>query len=149
MSQEQRRPRPQPEPRGANVNSTLSVIVAVLSVLLGFFILRDIRGDGGGTVSAPAVTETTVAEGSVDTLSVGEAPDEVVKTALKAANLIGDGLYGVDLKQVGQKCYVIEVNDNPNIDSGYEDQVLKDAIYREIMGVFLKRIDNKKRGLNS
>jgi hypothetical protein len=68
MSQEQRRPRPQPEPRGANVNSTLSVIVAVLSVLLGFFILRDIRGDGGGTVSAPAVTETTVAEGSVDTL---------------------------------------------------------------------------------
>lgn len=88
-------------------------------------------------------------EGSVDTLSVGEAPDEVVKTALKAANLIGDGLYGVDLKQVGQKCYVIEVNDNPNIDAGYEDQVLKDAIYREIMGVFLKRIENKKRGLNS
>jgi glutathione synthase/RimK-type ligase-like ATP-grasp enzyme len=85
-------------------------------------------------------------EGTVDTLSVGEAPDDVVKTALKAANLIGDGLYGVDLKQIGQKCYVIEVNDNPNIDAGIEDLVLKDALYREIMGIFLKRIEIRKRG---
>lgn len=91
----------------------------------------------------------TSGEGSVDTLSIGEAPDEVVKTALKAANLIGDGLYGVDIKQVGQKCYVIEVNDNPNIDAGYEDLVLKDALYREIMGTFLRRIETRKRGLNS
>ena len=71
--------------------------------------------------------------------------DDVVKTALKAANLIGDGLYGVDLKQIGQKCYVIEVNDNPNIDAGFEDMVLKDALYREIMGIFLKRIELRKR----
>jgi len=88
-------------------------------------------------------------EGHVDTLSVGEAPDEVVRTALKATNLIGDGLYGVDMKQVGQKCYVIEVNDNPNIDAGYEDVVLKDALYREIMGIFLKRIETRKRGFAS
>ena len=83
-------------------------------------------------------------EGDADTLSVGEAPDEVVKTALRAANLIGDGLYGVDLKQVGNKCYVIEVNDNPNIDAGVEDIILKDALYREIMGIFLKRIEARK-----
>ncbi len=89
----------------------------------------------------------THSEGSVDTLSVGEAPDEVVRTALKAANLIGDGLYGVDLKQIGQKCYIIEVNDNPSIDAGFEDSVLKDALYREIMGVFLKRIEARKRGI--
>jgi glutathione synthase/RimK-type ligase-like ATP-grasp enzyme len=88
----------------------------------------------------------THSEGEADTLSVGEAPDEVVKMALKAANLIGDGLYGVDLKQVGQKYYVIEVNDNPNIDAGIEDAVMKDALYREIMGVFLKRIEQRKRG---
>jgi glutathione synthase/RimK-type ligase-like ATP-grasp enzyme len=59
---------------------------------------------------------------------------------VRAANLIGDGLYGVDLKQVGRECYVIEVNDNPNIDAGTEDAVLKDALYREVMGVFLRRI---------
>ena len=89
-------------------------------------------------------TGKTSGEGNVQTLSVGETPEDVIKTALKAANLIGDGLYGVDLKQVGGKCYIIEVNDNPNIDAGYEDAVLKDALYREIMGVFLKRIEERK-----
>jgi len=84
-------------------------------------------------------------EGDSDTLSVSETPDEVIKTALKAANLIGNGLYGVDLKQVGNKCYIIEVNDNPNICAGTEDLVLKDALYREIMGVFLKRITQRMR----
>ena len=45
MSQEQRRQRPAPEPRASNVNSVLSIAVAVLAVLLGFFILRDLRND--------------------------------------------------------------------------------------------------------
>ena len=85
-------------------------------------------------------------EGNADTISVGEAPDDVVKTGLKAANLVGDGLYGVDLKQVDGKCYVMEINDNPNVDAGCEDHILKDALYREIMGVFLKRIEQRKRG---
>jgi glutathione synthase/RimK-type ligase-like ATP-grasp enzyme len=83
-------------------------------------------------------------EGATEALSVGEAPQAVVQTALRAANLIGDGLYGVDLKQVGSQCYVIEVNDNPNIDAGNEDAVLKDALYREIMGVFLRRITERQ-----
>jgi glutathione synthase/RimK-type ligase-like ATP-grasp enzyme len=86
------------------------------------------------------------AEGPWQALSVGEAPEEVVKTALKAANLIGDGLYGVDLKQVGNRCVVIEVNDNPSIECGVEDGVLKDALYREIMGTFLRRVEERKRG---
>ncbi|MHB0919147.1 MAG: hypothetical protein ACYC1G_15355 [Thiobacillus sp.] len=69
----------------------------------------------------------------------------MVKIALKAANLIGDGLYGVDIKQIGNRCYVIEVNDNPNVDAGNEDGVLKDALYREIMGSFVRRIEARKR----
>lgn len=84
-------------------------------------------------------------EGPVQAVAVAEAPDEVVKLALKAANLIGDGLYGVDIKQVGGRCYVIEVNDNPNVDAGNEDGVLKDALYREIMGSFVRRIEARKR----
>jgi len=84
-------------------------------------------------------------EGATIALAVGEAPAEVVHTAVKAANLIGDGLYGVDLKQVGGRCYVIEVNDNPNIDAGNEDGVLKDALYREVIGVFLRRIRERER----
>ncbi len=80
-------------------------------------------------------------EGRTEALSVGEAPDDVVNTAVQAAGLIGDGFYGVDLKQVGTQCYVIEINDNPNVDAGNEDAVLHDALYREVMGVFRKRIE--------
>ncbi len=59
----------------------------------------------------------------------------------RAANLIGNGLYGVDVKQSGDQYYVIEVNDNPNIDAGVEDAILKQEIYRRIMAVFLRRIE--------
>ncbi|HTL76491.1 MAG TPA: RimK family protein [Casimicrobiaceae bacterium] len=83
-------------------------------------------------------------EGSTQALSVGEAPEIVVRTAVRAANLIGDGLYGVDLKQDGRQCYVMEVNDNPNLDAHSEDGVLKDALYREVMGVFLRRIQERR-----
>lgn len=79
-------------------------------------------------------------EGLTKALTIGEAPETVVKTALRAANLIGDGLYGVDLKEANGQCYVMEINDNPNIDAGNEDGILQDALYREIVGVFLRRI---------
>jgi len=84
-------------------------------------------------------------EGATVALAVGEAPDIVVKAAMRAANLVGDGLYGVDLKQSGDRCYVIEINDNPNIDAGNEDGVLKDALYREVLGVFLRRMRERGR----
>jgi glutathione synthase/RimK-type ligase-like ATP-grasp enzyme len=85
-------------------------------------------------------------EGPTVAVAVSEAPEEVVRTALRAANLIGDGFYGVDLKQVDGAHYVMEINDNPNVDAGNEDGVLKDALYREVMGVFLRRIEARKRG---
>ena len=84
-------------------------------------------------------------EGRTIALAVGEAPEIVVNTAVRAANLIGSGLYGVDVKQVGNRCYVMEVNDNPNIDAGNEDQVLGDALYREVMGVFARSIAERGR----
>jgi glutathione synthase/RimK-type ligase-like ATP-grasp enzyme len=84
------------------------------------------------------------AYGKAETLPVEHAPTAVVRTALKAANLIGDGLYGVDIKQVGRTCYVIEVNDNPNIDAGIEDAVLKEELYLRVMRVLLGRIERRK-----
>jgi glutathione synthase/RimK-type ligase-like ATP-grasp enzyme len=83
-------------------------------------------------------------EGRTSAVAVGEAPRAVVATAWKAADIIGDGLYGVDLKQVEDRCYVIEINDNPNIDGGNEDGVLGDALYRELMAVFLRRIRERR-----
>lgn len=82
--------------------------------------------------------------GRFDTIPVELAPREVVRAALQSANLIGDGFYGVDVKQNGKQCYVIEVNDNPSIDFGVEDEVLRDDLYRRIMSVFLKRIEHRK-----
>ena len=81
--------------------------------------------------------------GKIETIAVESAPREVVETAVRAANLIGDGLYGVDLKQIGGRCHVIEVNDNPNIDAGFEDAVLKDQLYLRVMESFLRRIENR------
>ncbi|MBC7833580.1 MAG: RimK family protein [Phycisphaerales bacterium] len=78
--------------------------------------------------------------GKVETMPVEAAPRRVVQIALKTANLIGNGLYGVDLKQVGGKVYVMEVNDNPNIDSGYEDRALKGELYRVIMQTMMDRV---------
>ena len=65
---------------------------------------------------------------------------------MKATKLIGRGLYGVDLKEVNGKPHVIEVNDNPNLDAGYEDAVLKEELWSRIAGVFLKRIEAVRNG---
>jgi glutathione synthase/RimK-type ligase-like ATP-grasp enzyme len=85
--------------------------------------------------------------GKFETMPVEVAPVKAVRAALRAANLIGDGLYGVDVKQSNDKFYVIEVNDNPNMDAGVEDAVLKDELYRRVMEVFLQRIEQRKAGV--
>lgn len=46
----------------------------------------------------------------------------LLQVALMASRSIGEGLYGVDIKEVDDEFFVIEVNDNPNIDAGLEDQ---------------------------
>lgn len=82
--------------------------------------------------------------GLAETMPVEDVPAIVIDTAVKAANLIGSGLYGVDLKQKGDNVYIIEVNDNPSLDSGIEDKCLKDQLYRKILGSLLRRIEQKK-----
>jgi glutathione synthase/RimK-type ligase-like ATP-grasp enzyme len=83
--------------------------------------------------------------GRSETLRVEDAPPAVVQAALKAANLIGDGFYGVDLKQIGDKVVVIEVNDNPSIDAGVEDLVLKDELYLTVIRSIISRIDGPRK----
>jgi glutathione synthase/RimK-type ligase-like ATP-grasp enzyme len=83
-------------------------------------------------------------EGRWETLPVEIAPKKLIRTALWAADQIGDGLYGVDLKEIDGNFTVIEVNDNPTIETGVEDDILKDDLYIRIMEVFLKRIERLK-----
>lgn len=83
--------------------------------------------------------------GNFDAPPIWEVPHKVMEAALKAARLIGDGLYGVDLKQAGDRVAVIEVNDNPSIDSEVEDLLLGDALYHEIIAEFLRRMEQKRQ----
>jgi len=83
-------------------------------------------------------------EGRTEAIALTEVPPDVLRLAQDAANLIGDGFYGVDLKQRGQHCYIIEINDNPNVDAGHEDAMLHDALYQKIMRVFRKNIEAHK-----
>ena len=84
--------------------------------------------------------------GRVETLAVADAPRAVVGLAVRAARLVGNGFYGVDIKQSGRRVCVIEVNDNPSVDAGCEDKVLGAELYRTIMAGFLRRIERRAQG---
>lgn len=88
--------------------------------------------------------KTSVEMGNTEALKIEDVPDAVIKVALRASRLIGDGLYGIDIKTFESKNYVIEINDNPSIDSGIEDNVLKEGLYLKIMNHFLESVRRKK-----
>ncbi len=79
--------------------------------------------------------------GDSEVIEIDKVPKKILKFALKAANLIGDGLYGVDIKEIDGKPYIIEINDNPNIDAGIEDRAEGDKIYEAIFNYFEKKIN--------
>jgi len=104
-----------------------------------YFMAKDhwqiLKRDSGGTKTD---------EGRFDTIPVEHLPSPVLRTAMRASNLIGDGFYGVDLKQAGEHVYLIEINDNPNVDGGVEDKFLKHELYERIMRVILRRVEQRK-----
>jgi len=83
--------------------------------------------------------------GNFDCLPTFEVPKNVIKTSLQATKLIGDGLYGVDVKEVNGKGVVIEINDNPNIDAGIEDSYLGTDLYITVMDEFVRRMENLRK----
>jgi hypothetical protein len=113
MSQEQRRQRPTSEPRTGNVNSVLSIVVAVLAVLLGFFILRDLRNDTGlatpDDVASP--DEVVSTDTSVEEIVVQTTAAPVVLTAFKVqvANASGvSGSAGLLTTEMQGKGYIVQ-----------------------------------------
>ena len=86
-------------------------------------------------------------EGPTEAVAQEDVPPAVLKLGLRAANLIGDGFYGVDIKQMGRRLAIIEINDNPNVDAGNEDGVAGDALYRAVMEVFRHRIQARRQGI--
>jgi len=83
--------------------------------------------------------------GGAQTLATFEVPKHVLSSALKACRFIGNGLYGVDIKELGDKAYVIEVNDNPSIETEVEDKYLGKELYMQIMQEFVNRLEARGR----
>ncbi|HKX45350.1 MAG TPA: RimK family protein [Planctomycetota bacterium] len=79
--------------------------------------------------------------GRVEPVPLADVPKRVVSTALRAAGAMGDGLYGVDLKELGKRVVVMEVNDNPNLEAGLEDSELGEELYARILKSLLRRVD--------
>lgn len=84
------------------------------------------------------------ASGNYETLPTFEAPKGVLDAAMKATKPIGNGFYGVDIKEKDGVGYVIEVNDNPSIDSGVEDLYLGDELYSLVMSEMLRRMEARR-----
>ena len=85
-----------------------------------------------------------IQSGASETFPISKVPKHVISTALKMAGQIGDSLYGVDLKEKDKKAYVIEINDNPNIDVDVEDAIAGMDLYHNIIHEFVRRIEAKK-----
>lgn len=82
-----------------------------------------------------------VGTGASDTVPLSDVPLGVIETAVKAARLMGQSLYGVDLKQTERGLYVIEVNDNPDLNHGTEDTAEKDAVWEKLVKWFWDRLE--------
>ena len=79
-------------------------------------------------------------EGGFQTFPIDQVPAEVLDAGVRAASLIGDGLYGVDLKETEHGVYIIEINDNPNLEHGVEDAVSKTDLWNRLTRWFTTRI---------
>jgi glutathione synthase/RimK-type ligase-like ATP-grasp enzyme len=71
----------------------------------------------------------------VESVPEEDVPKDVLELGIQAGKAIGNGLYGVDIKENNGSVYVIEVNDNPSLEGG-EDTHYPD-MYRRIVSHLL------------
>ena len=67
----------------------------------------------------------------VESMPADRVPPHVIRLGIEAADAIGDGLYGVDIKNNNGDACVIEVNDNPSLESGEDTCYPK--VYEQIV----------------
>jgi len=61
---------------------------------------------------------------------------ELKNISISLSKCIGNGLYGLDVKETNDGYKVIEINDNPSIYEGYEDTIDRD-IYEKIINALV------------
>lgn len=79
--------------------------------------------------------------GDFDCVPLDLVPAKIVATAVRACDVIGKGLYGVDLKAIDSGPVVIEVNDNPSLEAGVEDKLLRDELWERLAETFYRRME--------
>lgn len=72
-------------------------------------------------------------DGKHESVPLDQIPERVKDAALACVTILDDGLYGIDIKETEDNVYVIEINDNPSIDAGVEDENYGTAIYESII----------------
>ena len=81
----------------------------------------------------------TLREGGHTRMPLAAVPKEVLDLAVRAAAAIGTGLYGVDLKESPDGPLVIEVNDNPSLETGIEVTGPRDPVWAAVVDWFAAR----------
>ena len=84
-----------------------------------------------------ASEEGEIPDYASESVPYADVPQKVIELAIKAANSIGKGLYSVDIKQRGGRQFVIEVNDNPSLESGEDEYYPR--IYNQIISNLMER----------
>ncbi len=102
------------------------------------FVCRYHMARGHWQIAKATGSRTTY--GRVEAVARADAPADVVALATEAARLLGEGLYGVDLKVGPDGPVVIEVNDNPNLDVGLDDAADGAVIYEDLLRWYGRRL---------
>ncbi|UBO74323.1 RimK family protein [Aeromonas rivuli] len=78
----------------------------------------------------------------IEAIAMNEVPERVLQMARRAVHQLGNGLFGVDLRQQGQGCVLLEIIDNPWIRGDIEDKEAPD-LYDRLALAFRERLENR------
>jgi glutathione synthase/RimK-type ligase-like ATP-grasp enzyme len=82
-------------------------------------------------------------EGHGCAVALRDAPPKLLRFAEQVSSLVGNGLYGLDIKEYRGAYRLIEVNDNPNIDD-LEASIPEDNVWAEIASFFATKLRAKR-----
>ena len=81
-------------------------------------------------------------EGHWETLLPENYPSEICELAIQASYCVGDGLYGVDIKETSKGLLLIEINDNPTLD--FDGEALYGQVFERILDHFKEKLNGRK-----
>jgi glutathione synthase/RimK-type ligase-like ATP-grasp enzyme len=79
-----------------------------------------------------------IEEGQSEPVPLERVPTQLLSLAVNAATKIGNGLYGVDIKETSAGPVILEVNDNPDLYSHCE--AVCDSVWDSILDWFTARV---------